>query len=83
MRREPDSDDRRAKLIVPRKMGMDTISTAAEVINNLAQRFREVLGEQQYEAMRGALGELHTRFNSKLASPQPREAYSNRRGSPF
>jgi DNA-binding MarR family transcriptional regulator len=83
VRREPDLDDRRAKLIVPTKMGMDTISTAAEVINNLEQRFRELLGEQQYQVMRRALGELHTHFSSKSASPQPRAAYTNRRGSRF
>lgn len=76
VRREPDPGDRRAKLIVPTKMGMDTISTAAEVINNLEQRFRNLLGEQHYQAMRRALGELHTHFSSKSASPQPRAAYT-------
>ncbi len=83
VRRQPDPDDRRAKLIVPTKMGMDTISTAAEVIDTLEQRFRELLGEQQYEAMRRALGELHAHFGSKSASAQPRAARTNRRGSPF
>lgn len=83
VKREPDPDDRRAKLIVPTKMGMETISTAAEVINNLEQRFRELLGEQKYRNMRQALGELHTHLSSKSASPQPRAAYTNRRESPF
>lgn len=83
VRREPDPDDRRAKLIVPTKMGMDAISTAAEVINNLEQCFRELLGEQQYQVMRRALSELHTHVSSKSASPQPRAAYTNRRESPF
>lgn len=83
VRREPDPDDRRAKLIVPTKMGMDTISTAAEVIDNLEQRFRELLGEQQYQLMRGALGELHANFGPKSASAQPRAAYTDRRGSSF
>ena len=83
VRRQPDPDDRRAKLIVPTKMGMDTISTAAEVIDTLEQRFRELLGEQQYQAMRQALGELHAHFGSKSASAQPRAAHANRRGSPF
>jgi DNA-binding MarR family transcriptional regulator len=81
VRREPDPDDRRAKLIVPTKMGMDTISTASEALNNLEQRFRELLGEQQYQAMRRALGELHAHFSPKSASPQPRVAYTSRRGS--
>ncbi len=83
VRREPDPDDRRAKLIVPTKMGMDTISTATKALNNLEQRFRELLGEQQYKAMRRALGELHAHFSPKSASPQPRAAYTSRRESPF
>ncbi len=83
VRRQPDPEDRRAKLIVPTKTGMDTISTAAKVIDDLEQRFRELLGGQQYEAMRRALGELRTRFGSKSASVQPRAAYTNRKGSPF
>lgn len=78
VRRQPDPDDRRAKLIVPTKMGIDTISTAADVIDTLEQRFRELLGEQQYEAMRRALGELHAHFGSKSASAQPRAAHTNR-----
>lgn len=83
VRREPDPDDRRAKLIVPTKTGVDTISIAAEVINDLEQHFRELLGEQQYQVMRRALGQLHAHFNSKSASAQPRAAYIDRRGSSF
>lgn len=83
VRREPDPDDRRAKLIVPTKTGMDTISIAAEVINDLEQHFRELLGEQQYQVVRRALGQLHAHFSLKSASAQPRAVYTDRRGSPF
>ena len=83
VRRQPDPDDRRAKLIVPTEVGMDTISVAAEVIDNLEQRFRELLGEQRYRLMRRALGELHANFGPKSASAQPRAAYTNRRGVSF
>jgi DNA-binding MarR family transcriptional regulator len=83
VRREPDPHDRRAKLIVPTKLGMDTISIAVEALDSLEQRFRELLGEQQYQAMRRALVELHADFGAKSASPQPRAAYTNRRGPPF
>ena len=78
VRRKPDPDDRRAKLIVPTKMGREMISTAAEVIDNIEQRFRELLGDHQYQLMRGALGELHANFSSKSADAQPRAAYTGR-----
>ncbi len=81
VRRKPDPDDRRAKLIVPTKMGREMISTAAEVIDNIEQRFRELLGEHQYQLMREALGKLHANFSSKSADAQPRAVYTDRRGS--
>lgn len=71
VRREPDPDDRRAKLIVPTKMGIETISIAVEVIDDLEQRFRELLGEQHYQLMRRALGELHAHFMPKSVGSQP------------
>ena len=79
VRREPDPDDRRAKLIVPTKMGMDTISTVAEVIDGLEQRFRELLGEQQYQLMRRALGDLHAHFKPKSVGSQPRASSPRKR----
>ena len=72
VRREPDLNDRRAKLIVPTEKGMDTISVAAEVIDGLEHSFCELLGEQQYQAMRRALGQLHAHFGHKSGSAQPR-----------
>jgi DNA-binding MarR family transcriptional regulator len=83
VKREPEPGDRRAKLIVPTQRGMDTISTAAETIDNLEQRFQELLGEQRYRAMRRALGELRASFSPKSVSAQPRASYSDRRGSAF
>jgi DNA-binding MarR family transcriptional regulator len=72
VRREPDLNDRRAKLIVPTEKGMDTISVAVEVIDSLEHRFCELLGEQQYQAMRRALGQLHAHCGHNLGSAQPR-----------
>jgi len=83
VKREPDPVDRRAKLVVPTQRGMDTISVAAEAIEALEQRFRELLGEQQYRAMRRALGELRASFSPKMASPQLRATYTDRRRSAF
>ncbi len=81
--RRPELGDRRAKLVVPTQKGMDTISTAAEAIDDLERRFQKLLGEQQYQGMRRALGELHAAFSSKSATAQPRAAYTDRRGSTF
>ena len=72
IRREADPNDRRAKLIVPTEKGMDTISVTAEVIDGLEHRFCELLGEQQYRAMRLALGQLYAHFGHKSGSAQPR-----------
>ncbi len=72
VRREPDPDDRRAKLIVPTEVGMSVISLAREVIGDLEQRFREVLGAQQYNAVRAALAELQRELGSESEDPQPR-----------
>jgi DNA-binding MarR family transcriptional regulator len=83
VKRKPDPDDRRAKLVVATQKGMDTISTAAEAIDNLERRFQELLGEKQYQAMRRALGELRASFSPSSASAQPRAAYTDRRRSAF
>ena len=72
VRREPDPNDRRAKLIVPTELGMGVISLAREAIGDLEQRFREVLGAQQYDAVRAALAELQRELGSGSEDPQPR-----------
>ena len=72
VRREPDPDDRRAKLIVPTELGMGVISLAREVIGDLEQRFREVLGAQRYDVMRSALARLQCELGSESEDPQPR-----------
>ena len=71
-RREPDPHDRRAKLIVPTELGMNTVSLAIEVITDLEQRFRDVLGVQRYDVLRSALAELQNQLGSGSDSPQPR-----------
>jgi DNA-binding MarR family transcriptional regulator len=81
--RRPEPEDRRAKLVVPTQKGLDTISTAAEAIDNLERSFQQLLGKQQYQGMRRALGELHASFSPKSATAQPRAAYTDRRGSTF
>jgi DNA-binding MarR family transcriptional regulator len=83
VKRRPEPEDRRAKLVAPTQKGMDTISTAAEAIDNLERRFQEILGEQQYQVMRRALGELHASFSPKSATAQPRAASTDRRGTTF
>jgi DNA-binding MarR family transcriptional regulator len=72
VRREPDPDDQRAKLIVPTELGMNAISLVRGAIDDLEQRFREVLGAQRYDAVRSALAELQGQFGPKSEGPQPR-----------
>jgi len=72
VRREPDPHDRRAKLIVPTELGIDAISLARGAIDDLEQRFREVLGAQRYDAVRSALAELQAQLGSKSDVPEPR-----------
>ena len=72
VRREPDPDDRRAKLIVPTEVGMGVISLAREAIEDLERRFREVLGTERYDAVRSALAELQGELGSRSEGPQPR-----------
>ena len=72
VRREPDPDDQRAKLIVPTELGIDVISLAREAIGDLEQRFREVLGAQRYDIVRAALAELQRELGSASEGPQPR-----------
>ena len=58
VRREPDLNNRRAKLIVPTELGRNTVSLALEVITNLEQQFQEVLRVQWYDVLRSAITEL-------------------------
>jgi DNA-binding MarR family transcriptional regulator len=84
VKREPDPYDRRAKLIVPTEKGIDQISVAFQVAEDLEQQVRELVGRQQYRVLRQALINLQAHYNLEPDSAQMRAAYAYRqRGSSF
>ncbi|MGI5171520.1 MarR family winged helix-turn-helix transcriptional regulator [Spirillospora sp. CA-253888] len=55
VRREPDPDDRRAKLVVPTERGQDEITTARAILAAIEHRHRRTLGAETYTAFKDAL----------------------------
>ena len=53
--RVPDPTDGRAKLVIPTEAGSHVIATAAGVIAGIEARYKAILGEGGYEALRAAL----------------------------
>jgi DNA-binding MarR family transcriptional regulator len=48
VRREPDPDDRRAKLIVPTQLGIDEITKAKAILAAIERRHEQALGADTY-----------------------------------
>ncbi|MGN6768993.1 MAG: MarR family winged helix-turn-helix transcriptional regulator [Rhizobiaceae bacterium] len=55
VRREPDPSDRRAKLVVPTDAAVEVTNIVHEFNMNLETTYRELLGEEAYQALRAAL----------------------------
>ncbi|MGN6767575.1 MAG: MarR family winged helix-turn-helix transcriptional regulator [Rhizobiaceae bacterium] len=55
VRREPDPSDRRAKLVVPTDAAVEVTNIVHEFNMNLETTYRELLGEEAYQALRTAL----------------------------
>ncbi|GII57326.1 MarR family transcriptional regulator [Planotetraspora thailandica] len=49
VRREPDPEDRRAKLIVPTDLGLDMMSVSDAIMADIERRHALVVGEQAYD----------------------------------
>jgi len=58
IRRLPDPEDRRAKLIVPTEAARDVTSRVHRFNQALEEEYRSRLGEEGYDALRAALLEL-------------------------
>lgn len=58
VQREPDPQDRRAKLIVPTPLGLDEMTRADAIVAAIEQRHAQVLGEQAYADFKRALEQV-------------------------
>ncbi|WBB59656.1 MarR family transcriptional regulator [Streptomyces sp. WMMC500] len=60
VRREPDPDDRRAKLIVPTELGLDQMNRSDELLALIERRLAAVVGEQAYADFKHTFQEIAT-----------------------
>lgn len=58
VRRQPDSSDRRAKLVVPTPAAKEVTVVVRQVNEEIERRYRRLLGEQTYLTLRRALTTL-------------------------
>ena len=55
LHREPDPDDRRAKLVLPTERGQEVVAIAQDLVPKLEDRITAVLGAARVEALRADL----------------------------
>lgn len=55
LHREPDPDDRRAKLVLPTERGRDVVAIAQDLVPDLEARIAAVLGAERVRALRADL----------------------------
>ncbi|MFD0366252.1 MarR family winged helix-turn-helix transcriptional regulator [Nocardia sp. GCM10030253] len=58
VRREPDPDDRRAKLIVPTELGLDQMNRSDALFVRMEERLADALGQRAYGDFKSALREV-------------------------
>lgn len=51
LRREPDPDDRRAKLVLPTARGREVVAIAQDLVPELEDRLTAALGAERWEAL--------------------------------
>ncbi|MFI5689819.1 MarR family winged helix-turn-helix transcriptional regulator [Streptomyces sp. NPDC051636] len=56
--RRPDPRDRRAKLIVPTRRGLDQMEKSDAIVAAIEKRHAEAIGERKYAAFKGAFQEI-------------------------
>ena len=56
--REPDPDDRRAKLVIPTKRGLEVFAVVQELIPEIERDIEKLLGAQRAGALRADLDRL-------------------------
>ena len=60
VRRVPDPDDRRAKLVLPTERGREVVAIAQELVPQLEARITEALGGDRVVALRADLDTIRT-----------------------
>ncbi|MBP2704334.1 winged helix-turn-helix transcriptional regulator [Microbispora sp. RL4-1S] len=58
VRREPDPQDRRAKLIVPTPLGLDEMERSDAIVAAIERRHAEALGEEVYTVFKRAFRQI-------------------------
>ncbi|GIH79579.1 MarR family winged helix-turn-helix transcriptional regulator [Planobispora longispora] len=71
VRREPDPQDRRAKLIVPTEHGIDEITKADAILAAIERRHEEALGAQVYGDFKRVLRQIARLQRSWRQEPAP------------
>jgi DNA-binding MarR family transcriptional regulator len=72
VRRQPDPQDRRAKLIVPTPLGLDEMARADAIVAAIEQRHAQALGEQAYADFKRAFQQVVRRQRAwRPAARQP------------
>ncbi|GAA4561477.1 MarR family winged helix-turn-helix transcriptional regulator [Planotetraspora kaengkrachanensis] len=75
VRREPDPQDRRAKLIVPTPLGLDEMARSDAIVADIERRHAQALGEEVYAAFKQAFRQItdlqRTDLARKLSTDQP------------
>jgi DNA-binding MarR family transcriptional regulator len=69
--REPDPNDRRAKLVVPTKATLSRQKVARAIVVEIESEYRRLLGKTRYDLLRDALARLvaATGSGSEVAQP--------------
>ncbi len=58
VRREPDPQDRRAKLVVPTPLGLDEMAQSDAIVAAIERRHAETLGEEVYAVFKQAFRQI-------------------------
>ncbi|RXZ49041.1 MarR family transcriptional regulator [Agromyces fucosus] len=58
VRREPDPDDRRAKLVVPTERGLDQMQRSDAIVAEIEARHAEAAGDAAYDAFKRLLRQV-------------------------
>jgi DNA-binding MarR family transcriptional regulator len=74
VRREPDPNDRRAKLIVPTPHGIDEITKARAILAAIEQRHQQALGADTYATFKRTFQELTRLQRAWREEPTPSRA---------
>ncbi|GLW10922.1 hypothetical protein Misp01_60500 [Microtetraspora sp. NBRC 13810] len=77
VRREPDPQDRRAKLVVPTALGLDMMSTSDAIVAGIERRHAEELGEDVYAGFKRAfqrIAELQVAWRERIPGQATGEA---------